>query len=80
MPIKKLALGPNIVLLSDPFKMMIVGKNPQLYGLKIAVILTERVEIPKNVVKCWETVAASQNIPSFASAEYGSRHEAHHTR
>ena len=79
VPSKKVALGPNIVLLNDPFEMLIVGKNPLLYGVKIAVILTEQVEIPKNVVKCLETVAAGQNVPCFASAEYGSRHAAHHT-
>ena len=80
VPSKKVSLGPNIVLLNDPFEILIIGKNPLLYGLKIAVIMTEQVKIPKNVVKCWETVAAGQNVPCFASAEYGSRHAVHHTR
>ena len=43
VPSKKVALGPNIVLHNDPFEMLIVGENPLLYGLKVAVILTEEV-------------------------------------
>ena len=43
VPSKKVALGPNIVLLNDPFEMLIVGENPLLYGLKVAVILIEEL-------------------------------------